>query len=104
MFDTLSRIEELRTARSWSVYRLAQLSQIPQSTIATWNKRNLCPPIDKLEVLCDVFGITLSEFFSTGNFTELTKEQSELLSKWDLLNKDEKQTVLHLITILINRN
>lgn len=101
MFDTLARIEELRIARNWSVYKLAKLSNIPQSTIATWSKRNLCPPIDKLEILCDVFGITLSEFFSTENFTELTKEQSELLNKWDLLNKDEKQAVFQLITLLI---
>mgnify|MGYP000382421633 CR=1 FL=1 len=101
MFDTLNRIDELRIARNWSVYKLAKLSNIPQSTIATWSKRNLCPPIDKLEILCNVFGITLSEFFSTENFTELTKEQSELLDKWDLLNRDEKQAVFQLITLLI---
>ena len=101
MFDTLRRIEELRTARNWSVYKLAKLSNIPQSTIATWYKRNLCPPIDKLEILCDVFGITLSEFFSTNDFTELTEEKSNLLDKWNLLNKDEKQTIFQLITLLI---
>lgn len=101
MFDTLSRIEELRTARNWSVYKLAKLSNIPQSTIATWKLRNLCPPIDKLEVLCDVFGITLAEFFSTTATTLLTEEQSDLLDKWNLLNNDEKQTVYHLITLLV---
>ena len=46
MFDVLARIQELRESREWSVYKLAKLSGIPQSTIATWYQKNLYPPID----------------------------------------------------------
>ena len=49
MFNVLERLQELREARGLSVYKLAKLSDIPQSTIATWYQKNLLPPVDKLE-------------------------------------------------------
>ena len=64
MFDVLARIQELRESREWSVYKLAKLSGIPQSTIATWYQKNLYPPIDKIEILCNTFQISLHDFFS----------------------------------------
>lgn len=96
MFDTLSKITELREARGWSTYHLAKLSGIPQSTIATWYQKNLCPPIDKIEILCNTFGITLADFFRSAEHS-LTEEQEELLQKWNLLNGSEKAAVLSVI-------
>ncbi|MDK2965364.1 helix-turn-helix transcriptional regulator [Lacrimispora sp.] len=93
MFDVLGKIEELRTARKWSVYKLAQLSSIPQSTIATWYQKGLYPPIDKLEILCNTFQISLSEFFSTGNQMELNEKRLEMLNKWNLLTEKQKLAV-----------
>ncbi len=101
MFDVLARIKELREARKWSVYKLAKLSGIPQSTIATWYQKNLYPPIDKLELLCDVFGISLSEFFSTGPEKSLTSEQLYLLENWNLLNCKEREAVLSVINAFL---
>lgn len=102
MFDVLARIKELRETRKWSVYKLAKLSGIPQSTIATWYQKNLCPPIDKLEILCDVFGISLSEFFSMGPEKSLTSEQLFLLDKWNLLNPKERSAVLNIIDTFLS--
>ena len=50
MFNVLERLQELREARGLSVYKLAKLSDIPQSTIATWYQKNLLPPVDKLAI------------------------------------------------------
>ena len=94
MFDVLSRLKALREERGWSVYKLAKLSNIPQSTIATWYQKNLYPPIDKLELLCDTFGISLSEFFSTGNIKSLSVEQLILLDQWNLLTPKERAAIL----------
>ncbi len=102
MFDTLARIKELREARNWSVYRLAKLSGIPQSTIATWYQKNLCPPIDKLEILCDTFGIPLSEFFSSGPSKSLTPEQILLLEQWNLLSSKKREALLSIIDALLS--
>ena len=64
LFNVLDKISELRKERGWTSYRLAKLSGIPQSTISTWYRKNLMPPIDKLEIICQTFGITLSDFFN----------------------------------------
>ncbi|MDD3252955.1 MAG: helix-turn-helix transcriptional regulator [Lachnospiraceae bacterium] len=103
MFDVLGRIKELREARGWSVYRLALLAEIPQSTIATWYQKNLCPPIDKLEILCDIFGITLAEFFLVGNTDELPGEQIELLKKWCLLSSSQKAAIFTIINAFLGK-
>lgn len=102
MFDVLGRIRQLREARGWSVYRLATLSGIPQSTIATWYQKNLYPPIDKLEILCGVFDISLSEFFFADGTNGATKEYSELLEKWTLLGRTEKKALIAVIDAFIN--
>ena len=97
MFDVLSRIKELREARGWSVYHLAKLSGIPQSTIATWYQKNLYPPVDKIEILCQTFGISLTEFFSDGTLFEANPEIRDLLHQWALLSPKQKAILLSLI-------
>lgn len=104
MFDVLTRLTELRQKRGWSVYKLAKLSNIPQSTIATWYQKNLYPPIDKLELLCNTFGISLSEFFSTGNVKSLTDEQMLLFTKWNLLSEKERTAILSVMNAFLSSN
>lgn len=96
MFNVLAKITELREARGWSTYRLSKLSKIPQSTIATWYQKNLYPPIDKVEILCNTFGITLADFFQSKE-CPATNEQEELLQKWNLLTDSEKAAILSVI-------
>ena len=101
MFDVLARIQELRESREWSVYKLAKLSGIPQSTIATWYQKNLYPPIDKIEFLCNTFQISLHDFFSYEDFNGLSKDQKNLLTKWDQLSEKEKDAIYSIINLLL---
>ena len=101
MFDVLARIQELRESREWSVYKLAKLSGIPQSTIATWYQKNLYPPIDKIEILCNTFKISLLDFFSYEDFNGLSKDQKNLLTKWDQLSEKEKDAIYSIINLLL---
>ena len=101
MFDVLARIQELRESREWSVYKLAKLSGIPQSTIATWYQKNLYPPIDKIEILCKTFQISLHDFFSYEDFNGLSKDQKNLLTKWDQLSEKEKDAIYSIINLLL---
>ena len=82
MFDVLEKITSLREERGWTTYRLSKLSGIPQSTISTWYRKNLMPPIDKLEIICQTFGITLAEFFNdTDILVSMTEEEKNMLSQ-----------------------
>ena len=97
MFNVLERITELRKARNWSVYKLAKLSGIPQSTIATWYSKNLYPPVDKIEMLCISFEISLAEFFVDS------KISSEFIYKFNLLPKNEQDIVIYIINNFIKQ-
>ncbi len=101
MFNVLERITELRKARNWSVYKLAKLSGIPQSTIATWYSKNLYPPVDKIEMLCISFEISLAEFFvDSKNKADIS---SEFIYKFNLLSKNEQDIVIYIINNFIKQ-
>ena len=104
MFDVLKRIEELREERNLSVYKLAQLSEIPQSTIATWYQKGHIPPVDKIERICNTFGISLAEFFCFNTENILTDEQVALLNKWSLLSSKEKEAIFYIIDTFLTKS
>ena len=103
MFDVLEKITSLREERGWTTYRLSKLSGIPQSTISTWYRKNLMPPIDKLEIICQTFGITLTEFFNdTDVLVSMTEEEKNMLSQWNLLTPAQRAAVINIIGLLLS--
>lgn len=96
--DVLGRITQLMEQRGWSAYRLCKESGLAQSTIAHIFSNGSEPTISTLEMICNGFGITLGEFFAEGDFVPLTSEQRELLDRWALLNGEQKQLVLSMIS------
>ena len=103
MFDVLEKITSLREERGWTTYRLSKLSGIPQSTISTWYRKNLMPPIDKLEIICQTFGITLAEFFNDTNvLVSMTEEEKNMLSQWNLLTPAQRAAVINIIGLLLS--
>ena len=103
MFDVLEKITSLREERGWTTYRLSKLSGIPQSTISTWYRKNLMPPIDKLEIICQTFGITLAEFFNdTYVLVSMTEEEKNMLSQWNLLTPAQRAAVINIIGLLLS--
>lgn len=103
MFDVLEKITSLREERGWTTYRLSKLSGIPQSTISTWYRKNLMPPIDKLEIICQTFGITLAEFFNdTDVLVSMTEEEKNMLSQWNLLTPAQRAAVINIIVLLLS--
>ena len=105
MFDVLGKITSLREERGWTTYRLSILSGIPQSTISTWYRKNLMPPIDKLEIICQTFGITLAEFFNnTDVLVSMTEEEKNMLSQWNLLTPAQRAAVINIIGLLLSND
>lgn len=92
-FDVLGRITELLKLNRMSVYRLSRQTGIPQSTISSWYKKHYYPPVDKLEIICRVFGISLADFFCRQTETPavITPEDSMLLRQWHQLPRHQKK-------------
>lgn len=112
-FDVLAKIERERIRRNWTEYTLAKNSEIAQSTISTWYRKQLQPSIASIEKICKGLGITLSQFFEEDedagpaeperNNSErtpagnMTKEQRELYEGWARLNPTQKKALVGLI-------
>jgi transcriptional regulator with XRE-family HTH domain len=97
--NVLEKIRKYRIERNWTEYQLAEKSELPQSTISSWYRKNQVPTIPSLEKICKAFGITLAQFFTDdgAEFAPLTKTQSELLYQWNRLNERQRNIVLELI-------
>lgn len=90
--DILDRITQLRVKKGWTEYELARRSELPQSTISSWYKKNMLPSITSLEQICDGFDITLSQFFCDDETSvTLTENQKRFLEKYNCLSDLQKE-------------
>ena len=96
--DILQRIEDLRKARNWTEYQLAERAGMTQSTISSRYRKNIIPSIPSLEKICDAFHITLSQFFLVEDHAiNITEQQQRLLEASIKLNSTQLE---NLITFL----
>lgn len=97
--NILEKIRKFRIERNWTEYQLAEKSELPQSTISSWYRKNQIPSIPSLEKICNAFGITLAQFFTDDNteIVSLTKQQSELLHEWNRLTENQKKIIFQLL-------
>lgn len=92
--DVIEKLNKLRLERGMSVYRLAELSGLNQSTLANTFSRGTVPSLRNLEIICQALGLTLSQFFSEGEqAVPLTKEEAELLNNYRKLPHSVKKAV-----------
>lgn len=95
--DILARLRELLKERGWTEYRLAKECGLSESTIHNIYRRNATPSIYTLEIICNGFGITLSQFFAEGNMVEMTPELKKLFDGWRPLTPQQKEAVLTVV-------
>ena len=95
--DTNERLRRLLEERGWTEYRLAKKCGLSQSTIANIYRRNTVPSIATLEVICNGFGITLSQFFADGEMVELTPDLKDIFDSWINLTPEQKAAALQML-------
>ncbi|SCH81391.1 DNA-binding transcriptional repressor PuuR [uncultured Clostridium sp.] len=104
-FNILEKITQERLARGWSEYTLAKNSDIAQSTISTWYRKDLQPSVASIEKICKGLDITLSQFFSYENKNnDLTPGQQDILELWKDLNESQKKSLLNMIKSFLELN
>ncbi len=101
MINVLERITYYRKQKNWSEYQLAEYSGLTQSTISSWYRKNMIPTIPSLEKICDAFGITLSQFFSTEDEDfALTDCQKALLKEASRLTNVQQLALIEFFKTL----
>lgn len=88
------RTTELCEKQHITMYRLAQLSGVKQSTISNIMKKKTLPNLITLEKLCNGFEISLSQFFQEEDmcFT-LTDYQKQLIDIWTALDREKRNVI-----------
>lgn len=95
--DTQKRIKELMAERGWTDYRLAKEANLSHSTVTNMFNRNNAPTLPTLEAVCHAFGITLTQFFTENEESQMTEEQQVLFSTWSTLTDEQKRLLLDLM-------
>lgn len=90
--DIGKRIAYFRTAKGYSVNKLANLSGISQSYLREVELGNKNPTIEILSFICDTLEITLKEFFDEESKGEL--KEDPLLAKIYQLTPEQKNALL----------
>lgn len=104
-FDVLQKITDERQKRNWSEYTLAKNSNIAQSTISTWYRKNMIPSVSSIERICEGLGISLCQFFSDNPLEDiLTEEQQELFQLWKCLNPQQRYAILQMIHAFLDNS
>lgn len=94
----VERIKELCEEKQMSRYALAQRSELQQSTISSLINKNAYPSILTLEKICNGFGITLAQFFTTGGkYSMIPARERELLLMWDDMDDMQKGQIIGYI-------
>lgn len=99
--DVIAKLNKLRLERNLSVYRLAELTGINQSTLANTFSRGTIPSIQTLESLCKAMGVTMSQFFAE-NDTQITlsKNQKQLLDSYNKLTPELQDCITEMVSSL----
>ena len=102
--SVLEKIKKLQQERGWSTYKLAYESGLTQSTLSNMFARGTCPTIETLQMICDAFGISLSEFFEEDDKKiYASREEIEMLNKYRALSSKEKEAVNSMIAALYKK-
>ena len=96
--DVIKRIEELRLARKWTKYELAEEAMLTYSTLASMYERNTPPKIDVLQSLCGAFEISIAQFFEENESSVLVSEdEKRLIDLYRALPVKKRQALLSLM-------
>lgn len=104
MVDVIKKLNTLRAERNLSVYRLAELSGINQSTLANTFSRGTIPSIQNLEALCEAMGVTLAQFFmDTEVNSVLSPQETQMIDDYRRLPSSVQVSVKNLLRDVANK-
>ncbi|GAB2570660.1 helix-turn-helix domain-containing protein [Gracilibacillus alcaliphilus] len=96
-----NRIRNLRLAKQMKTTEVARKAFISQPYLSDIERGRTTPSIDKLQAICDVLGISLSEFF--GETMELPPNTQQLLKTIQQLTDEEQQQLNNFIELILKR-
>lgn len=99
--ELVNKLTELKDNRKWSNYRIAKESGLPVSTVSNIYKRKTAPQFYTFCLICNGFGISLSDFFCDDRkFASLNQREKELLKLINLLDDEQQELIINIMKIM----
>jgi transcriptional regulator with XRE-family HTH domain len=100
MVDVLEKILKYRKERDWTEYELAKRSDLPQSTISSWYRKNMQPSLASLDKIASAFGLTLAQMLSEDDNIIASEDEKALLHEWNRLEPEQQGHLLDFLRSL----
>lgn len=97
MNEIVARIYELIAQSGISKTELANRIGISKNMLQYWKKENGYPSLSIIERICNVFNITVEQFFSGMGNEQEKSNQDRFLNEWRMLTNEEKLAVEKVI-------
>lgn len=97
MNSIVQRINELRTKAGMSQNELAQKIGVSANTVYHWNKTDAMPTLSNVERICEVFRISVEQFFHGLGASSTDSDALKFLMEWRALSALEKSAVRQVI-------
>lgn len=98
--DVGKRITFFRTAKNYTVNKLATKAGISQSYLRDVELGKKNPTVETLSYLCDALGISLCDFFNDG--TQPTLAEDPLITKIYQLTPEQRSSLLAFLDTIID--
>jgi|SRR5690625_173609 len=95
------RIRNLRIAKDMTVTELANKSFISQSYLSDIEAGRTTPSLDKLMIICDRLGITMSDFFDDG--LDKSDDLIRLINNAERLSEEEIEALNRFLEVVMRR-
>ena len=97
--DVGKRITYFRTAKNYSVNKLANLSGISQSYLRDVELGNKNPTVEILSIICNTLEISLQDFFNENECDSISKDP--LISKIYQLNSAQRTALMNFLDTMM---
>lgn len=98
------RIRELRKEHNMTTNKLAELCNTSQSVISKLENGHRIPDVPTLKKICEVFDITLADFFAPENISKPVGDNlEELLNSAKELNSEQIKSLSNFLKTIIDK-
>ena len=92
--EIYQRVDKIRLNKGWSLYHLADLSNI----LYSWRDRNSSPTLYLIESIADAFNISpISLLLKDEEICAIQNEHKELFSRWNALSLEQKNSLMNML-------
>lgn len=101
--DIAKKLEQLRLQANYSVYELAQKSDVSQNQITRIEHGESCPSIETLQKILEVYRYSLAEFFgeNTSQVSYLSDSEQECIKLFRAMTPENKELFLTIAAVFV---